>query len=235
MLFDILKEKFDILSPIDSSILTPAPQSRSYVIAYKNGELHFSLHVSTSKIQELFSAYNTPIPEIMPSLIENTDFVLIDLNTIQTSNIKFYIRIEHTNRENILTQYPFAPSSGVSVVNKYLIGFSCLINTDNNSVEQYKYYWYDGKGETFVHRFDGQGKFIEENVEYATHSLTANQLADFDSRLANIDVSNLRTAKTIRTAGDQSYIGIIEGDYEPTSSSVSVASQPDTTLNYEPR
>lgn len=234
MLFDILKEKFDILSPIDSSILTPAPQSRSYVIAYKNGELHFSLHVSTSKIQELFSAYNTPIPEILPSLIENTDFVLIDLNTIQTSNIKFYIRIEHANRENILTQYPFAPSSGVSVVNKYLMAFSFLIN--NNSVSQYKYYWYDGKGETFVHRFDGQGNFIEENVEYATGPLTSDQLTEFDSRLTGIDITDIRTAKTVRTSGDQSYIGFIEGDPNGHNGpSGSLPANIDPTLTDAPR
>jgi hypothetical protein len=234
MLFDILKEKFDILSPIDSSILTPAPQSRSYVIAHKNGELHFSLHVASEKVQALFNAYNVELPEIIPSLIENTDFVLIDLNTIQTENIKFYIRVEHTNREKIFDRFSFSVPESVSIDNKYLMAFSFLIN--NNSVSQYKYYWYDGKGETFVHRFDGQGKFIEENVEYATHLLTANQVADFDSRLADIDISNLRTAKTIRTTGDQSYIGFIEGDPNGHNGpSGSVPANIDPTLTDAPR
>lgn len=215
MLFDSLKDKFDILAPLDRSVMVPAPRARTYVIANKNGQFHFSLHVAVENLQAVFDAYNCNLPEIITSIVDSGQFILIDLNTIQTENIKFYIRIESDSFEKITSRFPFAIPNTVSIANKFISGVSFLIT--NNSVSQYKYYWYAKGNEMFVHRFDGQGNFIEENIEYATYSLTSDQLAKFDNRLSDIDITNLRTAKTVRTTGDQSYIGLVEGDHTLTA------------------
>jgi hypothetical protein len=82
-----------------------------------------------------------------------------------------------------------------------------------------------------VHRFDGSGNFIEENVETAQYTLTQQDVIDFDSRLEGIDLTNYRTAKSTRTTGSQSYLGIVEGD-DTASSSGSGACSP--VLEHQP-
>ena len=210
MLFDSLKDKFDILSPLDRSVMSPAPETRTYVIANKNGEPHFSLHIAAENLQAVFDAYNCHLPEIITSIVDSGQFVLIDLATIQTENIKFYIRLEADSFGKITSRFPFAIPDTVSVENKFVIGMSLLIT--GNSVSQYKYYWRAEGGEICVHRFDGSGNFIEENVEISRTGLTQQEVIDFDNRLEGIDLTNCYIAKSTRTTGSQYYLGIVEGE-----------------------
>jgi hypothetical protein len=210
MLFDSLKDKFDILSPLDRSVMIPAPETRTYVIANKNGKSHLSLHIAVENLQALFNAYNCQLPEIISSIVDSSQFILLDLVTIQTENIKFYIRLDANSYKKITSRFPFAIPDTVSIANKFISGVSFLIT--GNSVSQYKYYWHAEGSELFVHRFDGSGNFIEENVETAQYTLTQQEVIDFDSRLDGIDLTNCYIAKSTRTTGSQSYIGIVEGD-----------------------
>jgi hypothetical protein len=208
MLFDSLKDKFDILAPLDSSVMIPAPMPRLYVIANKNSQSHFSLHIAAKNLQAVFDAYNCPLPGIISSIVDNDDFLLIDLNTIQTENIKFYMRLN--SHEKMISRFPLAIPNTISTADKHLTGISFLIA--DNSVSQYKYYWLADRNEVFVHRFDSSGNFIEENVETSTHNLTSQEIIDFDDRLEDINFVNCNISKSTRTTGNQSYLGIIEGD-----------------------
>jgi hypothetical protein len=228
MLFDSLKDKFDILSPLDRSVMIPAPETRTYVIANKNGKSHLSLHIAVENLQALFNAYNCYLPEIITSIVDSGQFVLIDLNTIQTENIKFYIRLDADSYEKITSRFPFAIPDTLSITNKFISGVSFLIT--NNRVSQYKYYWHAEGNEMFVHRFDDSGNFIEENIEIGNNQLTQQEIIDFDSRLEGIDLTNCYIAKSTRTTGSQSYIGIVEGD--DISRSGSAACEP--ILEHQP-
>jgi len=210
MLFDSLKDKFNILAPLDRSMMLPAPETRTFVIANKNGESHFSLHIAVENLQALFNAYNCSLPEIVSSIVDTSEFVLVDLATIQTENIKFYIRLDSDSYEKITSRFPVAIPDTVSIANKFISGVSFLIT--GNSVSQYKYYWRAGEGELFVHRFDGSGNFIEENVEISRTGLTQQEVIDFENRLEGIDLTNCYIATSTRTTGSQSYLGIVEGE-----------------------
>lgn len=229
MLFDSLKDKFDILAPLDRSVMVPSPSVRIYVIANKDGNLHFSLHIAAENLQALFDAYNCHLPEIITSIVDSGQFILIDLSTIQTENIKFYIRLDSDSFEKITSRFPFAIPDTVSVENKFVTGMSFLIT--NNSVSQYKYYWHAQGNEIFVHRFDGSGNFIEENIEIGQYALTQQEVIDFDNRLEGIDLTNCNANKSTRTIGSQTYLTIVEGDEHPIGGGGNVSP---TFLEYQP-
>jgi hypothetical protein len=210
MLFDILKERFDILSPIDPDLFITSHPHTIYFFVRKNNNLHLSISVPLNKLSELFAAYNATLPPVVSELFKDNEFALVDLTTINDTMIKFYV--------NVTTPIPSLPSvipDFVTTNNRHLIRLSVLVNS-NNTIEEYKYYWVDDNKETYIHRFNGLGNFIEENIEYHSTSpslLTEADLLAVDERLAGIDISKYGLGRTSRTSNDNLSIALIGGNY----------------------
>lgn len=211
MLFTILKDKFNVLTPIPESVLDNGPKIKSFIVAKKDGQDYITIPVSTSKLQALFDAYEIQLPSVIQTLTSGSEYLLVDVSTITSTDIKIYIRKKEL-MPSVLASYPYQGDEDMVD----LMGMSFLINS--NSVKEYKYYFFNqNTAEYSIYRFDETFNLLNQEIESTNSTVTEEMLLSFDSRLTGINLADHKCAFAERVAGNQKYVIFQENFFQETS------------------
>jgi len=87
-----IKEVFPILNSIDDSLLVTIPIS-CYCIVNKNNQFSIRVSAMNEYVPQIFKSLNKPIPYDLKNLLDLSERLLIDLNSIENDNLEVHIDI----------------------------------------------------------------------------------------------------------------------------------------------
>jgi hypothetical protein len=100
-----IKEAFPILNKIDDSLLVTIPIS-CYCIVNKNNQFSIRVSAMNEYVPQIFESLDKPVPYDLIRLLDSSERLIIDLNSIENDKVEVYIDIpDYYNRR--LEKYKF--------------------------------------------------------------------------------------------------------------------------------
>ena len=100
-----IKEAFPILNKIDDSLLVTIPVS-CYCIVNKNNQFSIRVSAMNEYVPQIFESLDKPVPYDLIRLLDSSERLIIDLNSIENDKVEVYIDIpDYYNRR--LEKYKF--------------------------------------------------------------------------------------------------------------------------------
>jgi hypothetical protein len=154
-----------------------AHQYPRVVFARRDTVVTTSVLIPRLKLPLLFSALDRSVPTCIQPILDRFKFVLIDLDSITGPELRFYVFPSDadfdTDYKRVYTElYPWVDSEQTAAYHDPLArdhGLECLgflVNTANNTVDYYKYYWHRPQ-QALLHstRFDSSGQWAAHWTE----------------------------------------------------------------------
>lgn len=187
------------------------------IIAAKRGDkLTATAYVNKESLEAIFKHFNKRVPRGILRLYKYTKWFLIDVDSIETDTIRFYIHAGASEfNHDISKEFPFDDAieemTKEMAIKPYvaldLIGF--YVSMRDEIVTEYKYYLVKPGGIIHNYRFR-KGKFVSKHSE--THTLITSEQAvndpDFGHLFNGVDTSKLAIIRTQRDDVDQRYLSI---------------------------
>lgn len=231
-----LLDKFPLLNQIDFEIFNPPLANPRCIIANRNGEFSIAIYVPSQNIPQLLSTFNISVPNSLTEIINQSTAIMIDLESTQTDQLRFYLYDQDYNKEYFQSLYRFDTTVDQYDKDNHIqsIGLGFFMDKVTGEIPQYKYYWYDPVcHEAHLFRFGTSGEFINHSIETGSFTPNIGDLDVFFPVLAGIESLPYHGISHVtREDAEHSYVTINEydgypGKYQDVSSSIiSVDKQP---------
>lgn len=206
-LINLLSEKFPQLNAVASKLVESNP-SASLLLAQRPEGIGVMASINSSLLLDIVDS------EAFISMLPHTKSVLVDIDSIKSGGLRFYID-KYSMTSNVITDtYPMDTTIQEYVdvkdsfdANNFEVGF--ILDEVTNEVKFYKYYYHNIDTHlTYNFRFDDKFKFIDVSV-YSPLDEVPNeeQLADFN--LADVDLSQYNLMRFYRENDFQTYMRIV--------------------------
>ena len=183
------------------------------IIAAKRGDkLTATAYVNRDSLEQIFKSFNKRVPRGMMRLYKYTKWFLIDIDSLETDVIRFYLPSADLDYA-ICDEFPFtdALSEMQAEMKKKaykaidLMGF--YVSAKDGAITEYKYYLVKLPNVVHNYRFRN-GKFISKHVEYH-NMITAEQALsdpDFGHLFNGVDTDKLVINLAEREDVNQRYL-----------------------------
>lgn len=200
-----LTQKFPILENVPLSIIETNEDSfHGIIICTRSENISIAVGIHTKNIKELFDCFNVPVPAVLNTISNYATHLLIDLDSIVSDSLRFYVYGFSITDDGIKNMYPFDYSLDTfnSEENPGLLGIGFRIEMSTGSIPEYKYYWTFNTGRIVKnYRFNAAGEFINLKIENSEEDISKEKLASIDSSL-DINFNNYIVNHVIRVVGE---------------------------------
>jgi len=207
-----LTQKFPVLENVPLSIIeTDEDSFHGIIICTRNENTSIAVGVHTKNIKELFDCFSISVPAVLNTISNQATHLLIDLDSIVSDSLRFYVYGFSITDDSVKDIYPFDYSLDTfnSEENPGLIGSGFRIEMSTGSISEYKYYWSFNTGRIVKnYRFNSTGEFTNLAIENSEEDISKEKLASIDSSL-DIDLDDYIVNYVIRVVGENhDYIAI---------------------------
>lgn len=207
-----LTQKFPVLENVPFSIIeTDKDSFHGIIICTRTGNTSIAVGVHTRNVKELFDCFNVPVPAVLNTISNHATHLLIDLDSIVSDSLRFYVYGVSITDNGIKDTYPFDYSLDTfnSEKNPALVGIGYRIEMSSGTVTEYKYYWsFNTEQIVKNYRFTATGEFINLAIENSEQDISKEKLNSIDSSL-DIDLNDYSVNYLLRVVGENhDYIAI---------------------------
>lgn len=212
------RANFPILDRISDEVFNPPLPNPRCTIASRKGVYSLTAHIRSEKIPMLFENLNTPVPNALTEMLAHTKGLFIDLESIESNRIRFYVYPYDYDKTYFETNYVFDEAHGYDPETHHqinLIGF--FIDSTTGLVDEYKYYWWNKDDIlTYNYRYNVDGSLKETFQDNGRFHPELESMPEFFPLLQSIDdLVGLGMCHIARVDRDQTYVTINEFEGYP--------------------
>jgi hypothetical protein len=184
-----IKEAFPILNSIDDTLLDLHDlKTPLYIIAKRNEEFSIVVYVLTVNVPAIFQSLGKTLSNDMRLILDKTEAVLLDLNSIINDVTKIYAYKNSDYDIELETIFPLTPNDIYESKARDYIGIGIMgFNFEADELKDYKYYLYTADDRTDGYRFLPDGTFVELLEEIGVREPSNEVLASFHPVFADFD------------------------------------------------
>lgn len=211
-----LKTRNTLLAQIPDAVLDTEPRQFRTILARREGQLSTSVYIRSQDLAQVVGILGRTLPTTAAEIVSHSQWVLIDLESVASDLLRFYLFNGQWDETWISQNYPFDPENlgaapGPGQQLEYM-GF--LIDTVTDSVFQYKYYWWDvGSLTEYNYRFNPDGTLNSTQTKIAAGPYTEQDLELFN--IQGLDFTGYLIKYLKRDDGLQIYMTIVRNQANP--------------------
>jgi hypothetical protein len=214
-----LLDKFPLLNQINFDIFNPPLANPKCIIANRHDKFSIAIYVPSQNIPQLLSTFNVSVPDSLTEILNQSSAIMIDLESTQTDQLRFYLYDQDYNKDYFQNLYKFDSTVDQYDTDNHIkpIGLGFFMDKVTGEIAQYKYYWYDPVcREAHLFRFGTSGEFINHSKETGSFSPNIGDLDVFLPVLAGVESLPYHGLSHVtREDGTHSYVTINEYDGYP--------------------
>jgi hypothetical protein len=203
-----IKEAFPILNSIDDTLLDLHDlKTPLYGIARRNDEFSIGVYVLTANVPAIFQALGKTISPVMQSILDKTEAVSIDLNSIVNDVTKMYAYKNSDYDLQLEIDYPLTPNTIYESKLGDYVGIGIMgFDFEADELKDYKYYLYTPDDRTDGYRFLPDGTFVELIEEIGEREPSNEVLSSYHSVFADFDRTSLGVNYIQRSNNTHGYV-----------------------------
>lgn len=203
-----LKSIFPILENIPEILFKTSSYTNQSVIIGSDGSI--ILYVNSENVKPLFDHFNVQVPALLNDFLLHTTNIRLDLNSITSGSIKFYISFESIFDNYIQNLYKFDSTlaSYTSIVNPILTTLGFVIDS-NSSVVSFNYFWQSKEVSETLYNFSfNTDGFINLIIQQGEINISPNRLLEVFPSLSNLNITGYQINYV--NVNEISYIAIMK-------------------------